>query len=61
LLLHEPVNGNPVVYAIDRLSPGDMQNKDNLTKRMLEIAQIRNVEYIGVWTPDMMNYHRALF
>lgn len=56
LLLNDPLNGNPVVYAIDRLSPGDMENKDALTKRMLEIARIRKVEYLGVWTPEMMMY-----
>lgn len=56
LLLREPANGNPAVYAVDRLAPGDLKHPDSLVKRLSEIASIRKVAYDGVWTPLMMNY-----
>lgn len=54
MLLREPANGNPVVYAVDRLCPGDLSQPDTLVKRLREIAGYRGVEYDGRWTPAMM-------
>lgn len=54
LLLHESANGNPVVFAVDRLARGDTKNPDVITRRLVEIAGHRGVEYNGRWTPSMM-------
>jgi len=55
LLLREPANGNPVIYAADRLSPGSLSKPDSIVKRLAEIAGHRKVQFDGVWTPAMMN------
>lgn len=54
LLLHESANGNPVVFAVDRLAGGDIKDPDVITRRLVEIAGYRGVEYAGRWTPSMM-------
>lgn len=56
MLLRESANGNPVVYAVDRLSPGNLAQPDSIVKRLVEIAGHRKVPYEGVWTPAMMSY-----
>ncbi|MDO9179322.1 MAG: hypothetical protein Q7U16_13545 [Agitococcus sp.] len=57
LLTHDPVNGNPVVYAIDRLCPGVLGDKEDiLVTRMTEVARYRNVAYNGAWTPAILQY-----
>lgn len=54
ILLKDPANGNPVIYALDRLSPGDINHPDKIVTRMAEIAKYRKVEYNGVWTPNVL-------
>jgi hypothetical protein len=57
LLTHEPANGNPVVYAIDRVCPGILGDKeDTLVSRLSEIARHRKVTYEGVYTPAILHY-----
>jgi len=57
LLTREVANGNPVVFAIDRLSaPGD---EDPIARRLHEIANNRGVEcHDGKWTPLFMDFTR---
>lgn len=52
ILLREPANGNPVCFALDRICPGDIASPDQMTKRLIEIARYRGVEFSGVWTPS---------
>ena len=55
LLTTEAVNGNPVVFGIDRLQPGDVRDReDPLTRRLVEIAHTRGTTFAGVWTPQIM-------
>ena len=57
LISLEAINGNAVVFAIDRLCPGVIGDKaDPLVKGISEIAQIRNTPYDGIWRPTLMNY-----
>lgn len=54
LLAREVANGNPLVYAIDRLCPGKMGDRDDsIVRRLTEIAAIRRCPYDGIWTPEM--------
>lgn len=54
LLVKEPANGNPLVFAVDRIAPGDTTHPDILTKSLMEIARLRGTSYAGIWTPDIM-------
>jgi len=55
MLTREVCNGNPVVYAADRICPGVVGNRDDhLTRRITEIAEYRKKPYSGVWTPEML-------
>ena len=55
LLTREACNGNPVVYAIDRLCPGALGDpEDRLTRSIAEIAGLRDVAYAGTWTLEML-------
>ncbi len=50
-LAAEPCNGNPLVYAVDRLCPGRIgDTEDPLTRRLAEVAAVRGVPYDGSWT-----------
>jgi hypothetical protein len=54
MLSREVANGNPVVYAMDRLCPGRLGDKDDpVTKRITELSAYRKKTYTGVWTPDI--------
>lgn len=56
MLTREISNGNPVVYAMDRLCPGVVGDKDDpVTRRITEIAGYRKTPYSGVWTPEVCN------
>ncbi len=51
-LAAEACNGNPLVYAVDRLCPGKPNDaQDPLVRRLSEIARVRSVPFEGVWTP----------
>ena len=53
MLSKEAVNGNPVVFGIDRLCPGNVTDLDDrLVRRAQEVARYRGVKYSGVWTPE---------
>lgn len=52
-LLKEPADGNGVVFAVDRLSPGSLERPDSIVRRLQEVAHNRGVQYDGVWTPGM--------
>ena len=52
LLTREAANGNPLVYAIDRLSPATAD--DPIGRRLREIAQYRGTSFSGIWTPEIM-------
>jgi hypothetical protein len=55
LLSAEVVNGNPVVFGIDRLCPGKVEDRDDpVVRRSLEICRYRGCAYTGVWTPDFL-------
>lgn len=55
MLSGEPCNGNPLVYAIDRLQPGDVNDKnDRIAFLTAEVAHSRGTPYNGVWTPEIL-------
>jgi hypothetical protein len=54
MLTREVANGNPVVYAMDRICPGVVGNRDDrVTRRITELAEYRKKPYNGVWSPDV--------
>lgn len=45
-------NGNMVVYALDRLCPGRMGDRDDpIVRNLTELAACRGRPYDGIWTP----------
>lgn len=51
LLSREPANGCPVVFAIDRLCPGRLDDReDPIVRRLAEMARVRGTVFNGVWT-----------
>jgi hypothetical protein len=47
-------NGNMVVYAVDRLCPGRMGDRDDpIVRNLAELAACRGRPYDGIWTPVM--------
>lgn len=47
-------NGNMVVYALDRLCPGRLGDReDPIVRNLTELASCRQRPYNGVWTPEM--------
>ncbi len=47
-------NGNMVVYALDRLCPGRMGDRDDpIVRNLTELAACRGQPYEGVWTPAL--------
>lgn len=58
LLTREPANGNPLVFAIDRLaSPCE---SDVIAARLREVASLRDVVFEGAWTIDFLSERRSL-
>jgi hypothetical protein len=54
MLTRETANGNPVVYAMDRICPGIIGDRDDpVVKRLTELAAYRKKPYNGVWTQEM--------
>jgi hypothetical protein len=54
MLTREVANGNPVLYAMDRLCPGVLGDRDDpVTRRLTEMAEYRKKPYTGVWTPEI--------
>lgn len=51
MLSREPANGCPVVFAIDRLCPGRLDDKDDaIVQRLASVARSRGTEFAGTWT-----------
>lgn len=47
-------NGNMVVYALDRLCPGRLGDRDDpIVRNLSELAACRGRPYDGVWTPAL--------
>jgi hypothetical protein len=55
-LLHEPINGNPVCLALDRLAPPQSIDSDPIAKSTAGPALSRGVPFSGVWTPALLDY-----
>jgi len=54
LLTRDIGNGNAVVYAVDRLCPGRMCDRDDpIVRNLTELATCRGRPYAGVWTQAM--------
>ncbi|MDO9179085.1 MAG: hypothetical protein Q7U16_12340 [Agitococcus sp.] len=52
MLAREACNGNPILYALDRLCPGNPLDADDvLTRRIAEVSRFREKAYDGVWSP----------
>jgi hypothetical protein len=62
ILTNEACNGNPLVFAVDRLCPGDLEDKEDwITRGIKEVAHHRGVAYEGVWMPEMLDSVRSAF
>jgi hypothetical protein len=56
MLTREVANGNPVTFAMDRLRPGTLGDRqDPVTRRIEEIAGYRKKPYNGVWTLELLD------
>lgn len=52
MLTRDVGNGNMVVYALDRLCPGRLGDReDPIVRNLTELAACRRRPYEGVWTP----------
>lgn len=56
LLTTEFVNGNPVVFALDRVAPPSDESKDWCARHMREIARNRGFEPVSGWHPWFNDY-----
>lgn len=54
MILHSPANGNPLVFAMDRICPGNVAHPDAMTQSLMRIAHTRGTRYDGIWTPDIL-------
>lgn len=54
-------NGNMVLYAVDRLCPGRMGDRDDpIVRNLTELASCRRRPYDGAWTPELnLSYDRV--
>lgn len=54
MISRDVANGNVVVYALDRLCPGRLEDRDDpLVKDLASIAAVRGKSFDGVWTPSL--------
>lgn len=54
LLTRDIAHGNAIVYAVDRLCPGRMGDReDPIVRNLTELAACRCRPYSGVWTPEI--------
>jgi hypothetical protein len=54
LLTRDIANGNIVLFGVDRLCPGRMDDRDDpIVRNLSELARCRQRPYEGVWTPAM--------
>lgn len=58
MLTHSIPNGNPALFAMDRISPPTMESDDWGARHVREIARNRGFEGISAWSPMMQNYDR---
>ena len=53
LLTGEGCNGNPVLFAMDRLCPADLNDPDDMAALSISsIQQVRGVPVTGMWVPS---------
>ena len=52
ILSREVANGNPVVFALDRVAVPEQG--DPIAVRLREIAHVRSVPFAGTWSPEFM-------
>jgi hypothetical protein len=59
VLTRECQNGNPVVFALDRIAP-PFDDSDDLPARLLrEVSWHRGFEPVSAWSPELQNYVSA--
>lgn len=56
MLTHSIPNGNPVLFAMDRICPPTMDSDDWGARHVREIARNRGFEGISAWSPMMQDY-----
>lgn len=59
LLTHSIANGNPVLFAVDRVSPPTADSKDWGATHVREIARSRGFGGVSAWSPMLQNYERS--
>jgi hypothetical protein len=60
VLTRECQNGNPVVFALDRIAP-PLDDSDDLSARLLrEVSWHRGFEPISAWSPELQNYDHGI-
>lgn len=53
-LLREPIHGNPLCFALDRISPPTDLALDPIAKMIAGPANSRGIAFDGVWTPALV-------
>lgn len=57
MLTREPIHGNPLVMAVDRLAPGRLDDRDDpIMRRLVEIARNRGAPFDGIWMPAVDDF-----
>lgn len=56
MLVREPIHGNPLCFALDRLAPPESIADDVIASSMTVPARARGVPFDGVWTPALNHY-----
>jgi hypothetical protein len=59
MLTHSVPNGNPVLFAMDRISPPTLESQDWGAKHVREIARNRGFGDVSAWSPMLQNYEKG--
>jgi hypothetical protein len=57
MLTHSVPNGNPVLFAMDRVSPPTQESQDWGAKHVREIARNRGFGDVSAWSPMLQNFN----
>jgi hypothetical protein len=59
ILTYSIPNGNPVLFAMDRICPPTLESQDWGAKHVREIARHRGFGDVSEWSPMLQNYERG--
>ena len=59
VLTHSIPNGNPVLFAMDRVSPPNNDSQDWGAVHVREIARVRGFGAVSAWSPMLQDYDKG--